>query len=93
MCPVKEKVDIDRKKGGQFSIAAKNIVKEGWPRIWYWSPNKVYITFVFTFLLLCSYYATDMIEILELGLLVILILRTIKFGHTQICVPKSVYQC
>ena len=29
MCPVKEKVDIDRKKGGQFSIAAKNIVKEG----------------------------------------------------------------
>ena len=40
------------------------------------------------FLLLCSHYVADLIKALELHLIVISALFKIKFGHTQISVPK-----
>ena len=43
------------------------------------------LNFIFS---LCSDYVTYMIKKLELDLLVIIILLKIKFGYTQISMPK-----
>ena len=44
------------------------------------------------FLLLCSYYITEMIQKLEFHLLVVIILWNIEFGHTKINAENSLYQ-
>ena len=72
----KEKVDIDNEEGAQISNVAKKTLAQ---RLW--SPNKLFMTIIFFFLLLCLCYVTDMIKILELGLLVITILFKTEFGH------------
>ena len=42
----------------------------------------------YIFLLLCSDYVADLIEKLELCLTVVSVLLKIRFGHTQISMPK-----
>ena len=42
----------------------------------------------FIFSLLCLHYIVDSIKKPELGLMVVSVLLKIKFGHTQISVPK-----
>ena len=72
----REKVDIDNEESAQISIVAKKTLAQ---RLW--SPNKLFMTISLFFLLLRLCYVTDMIKILELGLLVITILFKTEFGH------------
>ena len=81
----KIKVDIDWEKGGtQISILANKIATQ--VRI----PKELsihYIYFLFS-RLLCSYYIADLIKKLEMCFIVVSVILTIEFGHTQISVPK-----
>ena len=47
----------------------------------------------YIFLLLCSDYFADLIKKLEFCLTVVSVLLKIRFGHAQISMPKTVYQC
>ena len=48
------------------------------------SPNKLYITFISFFLLLCSDYVADLIKKLELCLTLVSVLLKTRFGPAQI---------
>ena len=69
----KEKVDVNGEKSTQINIIAKKTVTQRWLQIIIMNPKQAthYNYFV---VCLCSYYATDLIQELELHLLVVIIL-------------------
>ena len=66
----KEKVHIDCEKSAQVSILTSKTQYNNDPVLLLRSPNKLYITFFF-FFLLCSHYVADSTKKVELRLMVV----------------------
>ena len=79
----KEKVDINCEKCAQITILPIRLQHNDGPILSLRKPNKLYITFIFYFLViifkLCCWFDR---EKLELCLMVVSVLIKIKFGHT-----------
>ena len=72
-----------------ISSVAKKTVTQRWLQIMIMEPKQAtHYNYFVIFSLLCSCHVTDMLKKLELRLLVVIILFKMKFGHTQISVPK-----